>query len=64
MFAHDRTVKAEYLYIDLGKRSVGGATIPGAGPLGIFAAGSDFREHIARIGVNYRFGGSPFLGTY
>jgi hypothetical protein len=48
-------VKAEYLYLDLAKRTITGATVPTTAPPGVFAAGVDFREHIARVGVNDLF---------
>jgi hypothetical protein len=55
MLARYWTIKAEYLYVDLGSRSVTGTTVPGAVPPGVFTAFSEHREHIARIGVNYSF---------
>jgi outer membrane immunogenic protein len=55
MVAPHWTVKAEYLYLDLGKRTITGPTVPATAPPGVFAAGVDFREHIARVGVNYLF---------
>jgi outer membrane immunogenic protein len=47
--------KTEYLYADLGSRS---ATITSPfGPPGNFYTGTtDFREHIVRTGVNFKFG--------
>jgi outer membrane immunogenic protein len=55
MFARNWTIKAEYLYVDLGSRSVTGTTVPSAVPPGVFTAFSEQREHTARIGVNYSF---------
>jgi outer membrane immunogenic protein len=55
MFARNWTVKAEYLYVDLGSRSVTGTTVPSAVPPGVFTAASEQREHVARMGVNYNF---------
>jgi outer membrane immunogenic protein len=55
MFARNWSVKAEYLYVDLGTRAVTGLTVPSAIPPQPFTATADFREHIARIGVNYTF---------
>jgi outer membrane immunogenic protein len=43
------SVKAEYLYVDLGKFDCGGAC--GAAP----PTNVDFRAHVARIGLNYKF---------
>ena len=47
------TLKAEYLYLDLGNRSVTFADqgIPGSA----LTATSGFTAHIARGGINYRF---------
>jgi outer membrane immunogenic protein len=53
MFAYNWTIKAEYLYVDLGNRSVTGTTVPSAVPAGVFTAASEQREHVARIGLNY-----------
>jgi outer membrane immunogenic protein len=55
MFARNWTIKAEYLYVDLGSRAVTGNTGPIAAPPRVFTASSDQREHIARLGVNYSF---------
>ena len=44
------TGKIEYLYLDLGNQSGG---VPG-----VYAYGSDIREHIFRVGLNYRIGGT------
>jgi outer membrane immunogenic protein len=45
------TGKIEYLYLDLG-------TQRGTSPSGAYAFSSDIREHIFRVGVNYRIGGN------
>jgi outer membrane immunogenic protein len=63
------TLKAEYLYVDFG-------TITGTGlitaPPAVLAAGSnnnpfthsfDLKANIARVGLNYRFGG-PVVAKY
>jgi outer membrane immunogenic protein len=50
------TLKAEYLYYDLGDRRVEGANFNNASPLG-FDARYDLSGHIARVGVNYQIGG-------
>jgi outer membrane immunogenic protein len=55
MFARNWTIKAEYLYVDLGSRSVTGTSVPHGAPPGVFTAFSEQREHTARIGVNYSF---------
>jgi outer membrane immunogenic protein len=51
------TAKAEYLYIDLGSIS---ATIPA--PFG-WTVTSPVRDHVARIGLNYKFD-DPLLTKY
>ena len=52
-FAHHWTVKAKYLYLDLGNRSV---TFPDLdNPGGLLTATTSFKAHIARGGLNYRF---------
>jgi outer membrane immunogenic protein len=53
MLAQNWSAKVEYLYIDLGGRSmsVPTSTIPAIN----FNSSTDFREHIVRAGVNYHF---------
>jgi outer membrane immunogenic protein len=63
MFARNWSVKAEYLFIDLGAVSATGATVT-AIPPGSYTAATDFREHIARVGVNYKFDWGPVVGAY
>jgi outer membrane immunogenic protein len=62
-FAPRWSVKAEYLYIDLGTRTfstIGSGTTPvGASLDSRFAD----KFHIARVGLNYRFGG-PVVARY
>jgi len=55
MFSPDWSVKAEYLYYDLGRSSLLATTFAG-GPLesGNFSHRND--GHIIRVGVNYQFG--------
>jgi outer membrane immunogenic protein len=55
MIAPHWTVKAEYLYVDLGTLSVTGDTVPSAIPPGSFTASGRFREDIVRGGVNFKF---------
>jgi outer membrane immunogenic protein len=55
------SLKAEYLYYDLGDISY--AFLDPAFPAFNFKARSDFRGHIARVGVNYRFG-RPIVAPY
>ncbi len=58
------SVKAEYLYYDLGSNTVNVAFVPGGGGGG---TGYDTRfandGHIVRAGLNYKFGG-PMLAAY
>lgn len=55
-FAKNWSVKLEYLYVDLGKASAIGTPKPPNGNL-YTEATVDTRFSIARVGVNYRFGG-------
>jgi outer membrane immunogenic protein len=52
------TGKIEYLYLDLGTQS--GLNIVGSAhaPVGTSSFSSDIREHIFRLGLNYRLGGT------
>ena len=49
------TVKAEYLYFDLGKTDVPVRAVPGVGT-GSYTSSFDTTGHIGRIGFNYKFG--------
>ncbi|HEY6257243.1 MAG TPA: outer membrane beta-barrel protein [Xanthobacteraceae bacterium] len=58
------TAKLEYLYLDLG-------TVTGASPVtsGIFVGETDtfssaIRDHIARVGLNYKLGGESVSVRY
>jgi outer membrane immunogenic protein len=53
MFAPHWTLRAEYLYLDLGTQSVTAATI--APSAFTFAASSTFHENIARAAINFGF---------
>ncbi|MFV0279128.1 MAG: outer membrane protein [Rhodoblastus sp.] len=46
------SVKAEYLYVDLGRNSANYVDIPTAMPVTLRSRNSD---HVARVGVNYHF---------
>jgi outer membrane immunogenic protein len=46
------TVRAEYLYVDLGSELL---TVTSSNATITFIASSRFNEHIVRAGVNYRF---------
>lgn len=45
------SVKAEYLYVDLGTRSIDTVDVDGAP----FHVEYKIRDHIARLGLNYKF---------
>ena len=49
------TVRAEYLYFDLGEKSVIVNALPGVA-LNSFTSHFETRGHIGRVGFNYRFG--------
>jgi outer membrane immunogenic protein len=59
------SVKAEYLYIDLGNQIGGAATtiVFNPGNTGVFTSSGNFRAHTGQIGVNYHFGG-PVVAAY
>jgi len=60
----DWTVKAEYLYYDLGRISFTAITIDiGDPPTPVMQAEARFKGRIARVGINYRFGG-PLVAKY
>jgi len=54
------SAKAEYLYVDLGSIDESFVYTPGALR---YVLSSDIRNHIFRIGVNYRFG-APVVAGY
>ncbi|WP_315837406.1 porin family protein [Bradyrhizobium prioriisuperbiae] len=62
MLAPNWSAKVEYLYVDLGRRSL---DVPAStGPF-VFSASADFREHIVRAGINYHFNwGGPVVARY
>jgi len=49
------TVRAEYLYFDLGDKNVLVNAVPGVG-LNSFTSNFETKGHIGRVGFNYRFG--------
>lgn len=62
------SVKAEYLYVDLGRESTtstnlisDNGTIPR--PTNVFTHSVDLRSNIVRVGLNYKFGG-PVVARY
>ncbi|MHC2279848.1 outer membrane immunogenic protein [Bradyrhizobium diazoefficiens] len=62
MFAPNWSFKAEYLYVDLGRRTlnVASSTVPAI----VFTTSTPFREQIARVGVNYHFSAGPVVAKY
>ena len=71
MFAQNWSVKAEYLYVDLGKASYTDGCVntgvcgspPQVAPGASYQTDLRVREHIARVGVNYHFAG-PVVAKY
>jgi outer membrane immunogenic protein len=66
-FASNWSVKLEYLYYDLGseKYTFFNPLFPFTpGPARGFDATADFTGHIARVGLNYKFGSGPVVAKY
>ncbi len=66
MFAPNWTTKLEYLYYDLGSvsYSTGGYdSVFGAAPVATRTS-TRFEGNIARVGLNYKFGGGPVVAAY
>jgi outer membrane immunogenic protein len=59
-FAPNWSLKAEYLYYDLGDAAISSVAIAGLS----IATSFDNDGHILRLGVNYRFGGGPVVARY
>ncbi len=58
------SLKAEYLYVDLGRSTVTSTNLlGGAFPANVFTHSVDLKSNIARVGVNYKFGG-PVVARY
>ena len=63
------SIKAEYLYVDLGRASTTSTNLtafnPGgiAFPTNVFTHSVSLRSNIARVGINYKFGG-PVVARY
>jgi outer membrane immunogenic protein len=54
------SVKAEYLYVDLGRASTTSTNLtlpPNTFPINVFTHSVDLRSNIVRVGLNYKFGG-------
>lgn len=64
MIAPAWTMKAEYLYVDLGKQSFADNLAAFGFPQASFTHEAHLTESIARIGINYRFGGYPIVARY
>lgn len=56
MFGNAVTLRAEYLYYDLGSRDIGVSAV-GGGLTGGFASKFENKGQVARIGLNFKFGG-------
>jgi outer membrane immunogenic protein len=60
------SLKAEYLYVDLGRASTTSTNLTADGvawPTNVFTHSVDLKSNIVRVGVNYRFG-SPVAAKY
>ncbi|MCK1478024.1 porin family protein [Bradyrhizobium sp. 197] len=58
------SLKAEYLYVDLGRSTVTSTNLlGGAFPANVFTHSVDLKSNIVRVGVNYKFGG-PVVARY
>jgi outer membrane immunogenic protein len=65
-FDSNWSLKAEYLYVDLGSFSYFSplvAAVPAFAPGYSWKTSVTERDHIVRVGLNYRFGG-PIVGKY
>ena len=63
-FSPNWSVKAEYLYYDLGSNVVNVAAVPGGGGAGGYNSRFENDGHIVRAGLNYKFGGAPLMARY
>jgi outer membrane immunogenic protein len=60
------SVKAEYLYVDLGRETTTSTNFVstfGAAPTNVFTHSVDLRSNIVRVGLNYKLGG-PMVARY
>jgi len=62
MITQNWTAKLEYLYMDLGSYNAGSFTLAPASAIRADVH-STFRDHILRVGLNYKFGG-PAVARY
>jgi outer membrane immunogenic protein len=58
------SVKAEYLYVDLGNISYTSSNSSPANPLATINHDHRIVENIGRVGVNYRFNAGPVVAKY
>lgn len=58
------SAKAEYLYMDLGSIRDSFAVTAPQGAAGPFSTHSEFRDHIVRVGLNYKFGPNGAANAY
>ena len=63
MITRNWTAKLEYLYMDLGRYDAGSFTLAPASTIGANVS-SNFRDHILRVGLNYKFDGPPVVAKY
>jgi outer membrane immunogenic protein len=60
------SVKAEYLYVDLGRETTTSTNLASLGatfPTNVFTHSVDLRSNIVRVGLNYKLGG-PMVARY
>ncbi|UCF54911.1 MAG: porin family protein, partial [Bradyrhizobium sp.] len=61
------SLKAEYLYVDLGRASATSTNLTnvafGAFPSSLVTHSADIKSNIVRVGVSYKFGG-PVVARY
>jgi outer membrane immunogenic protein len=68
-FGNGWSVKAEYLYVDLGRSTVTSTNLTAFGPpvipfpTNVFTHSANITANIGRVGVNYKFGG-PVVAKY
>jgi outer membrane immunogenic protein len=57
------SIKAEYLYVDLGDETIIANPVAANPPFQV-STNHEFHAHIARVGLNYRFGAAPLVARY
>ncbi|MGY4504253.1 outer membrane immunogenic protein [Bradyrhizobium sp. GM24.11] len=57
------SLKAEYLYVDLGHSTATSTNLTAGGTPNVFTHSVDLKSNIVRVGVNYKFGG-PVVARY